>query len=230
MDNQQIEQKTARLYEDIHPYVDIEYAISNYLNTLGITEDYFAGKDILDCGFGGTGWAIELFARAGANSVSGIDLNAKWAETITANASKHECKIDLRQGNVLSLPFNDQSFDYVHSYGVMHHTADWKKGVAEMARVLKPAGTMYLMLYGKFALTGKIIHGLYRISGKVIPYGITSRIVKKTGFFRHSEVSLLDAMYVPIEEHLSEKEIYDHLSSLGLTDIRFFESHKWKNK
>jgi ubiquinone/menaquinone biosynthesis C-methylase UbiE len=227
--NAHIEEQTKKLYEDIHPFVDVEYAINNYLSTTGLGPDFFKDKDVLDCGFGGTGWALELFARSGVRHLAGIDLNERWRDLNIKRLERYTCKKDIRAGSVLNLPFEDNSFDYVHSNGVLHHTTDWKKGASEMARVLRPGGTMFLMLYGKFAPVGALIHGTYRFLGKVIPYTWTSAFVKKTGFLRHSEISLLDAMYVPIEDHLSEKEIFDHLQSLGLENPRWFESLKWKN-
>jgi len=225
------EKKTAKLYEDIHPFIEVNSTINDYLKSLKIDESYFKGKHILDCGFGGTGWATELFTRAGAESVTGIDLNEKWTKRIGERIAKYNHpNVKLMQGTVLELPFENNKYDYVHSHGVMHHTTNWKKGIAEMVRVLKPGGTMYLMLYGKFAPVGKIIHTTYRTLGKIIPYSLTSWFVKKTGLYRDHEISLLDAMYVPIEEHLSPKEIKDQLESLGMINVRFFESHKWKNR
>lgn len=227
----EIEKQTAKLYEDIHPFINVDQTITDYLQTLKVDESFFKDKDILDCGFGGTGWAVELFVRSNARSVTGIDLNEKWVTRIGNRIKKYNHpNVKLMQGNVLQLPFGDNSFDYVHSHGVMHHTTDWKKGVSEMARVLKPGGTLYLMLYGKFAPVGKLIHFTYRTLGKIIPYKAAAWFVKTTGIYQDHEVSLLDAMYVPIEEHLSEKEITSHLKSLGLTDIKAFESRKWKNK
>lgn len=227
----EVEKKTAKLYEDIHPFIEVDETINDYLESLQVDQSFFKDKDILDCGFGGTGWAVELFVRSGAKSVTGIDLNEKWAIRIGERLKKYNHPaLKLMQGTVLELPYADNSFDYVHSHGVMHHTTDWKKGVAEMARVLKPGGTLYLMLYGKFAPVGKAIHFGYRSFGKIIPYKATAWFVKKTGLYRDHEISLLDAMYVPIEEHLSEQEIREHLQSLGLNNIRAFESAKWKKR
>jgi len=99
-----------------------------------------------------------------------------------------------------------------------------------MTRVVKPGGTIYLMLYGKFAPVGRLIHFIYRTAGKIIPYSWSSAFVKATGIYRDHEISLLDAMYAPIEKHLSPKEIREHLEKCGMTNIRFFESAKWKNR
>jgi ubiquinone/menaquinone biosynthesis C-methylase UbiE len=224
----EIEKKTALLYEDIHPFSEVDQTINDYLATLNVEEIYFKGKDVLDCGFGGTGWAIELFCRAGARSVTGIDINEKWVEYVSRRVARYNIPVDLMYGNVLNLSFKNDTFDYVHSHGVLHHTLNWKKGVEEMVRVCKPGGTIYLMLYGKYAPIGKAIHFSYRTLGKVIPYKWTSCIVKTTGIYRDHEISLLDAMYVPIEKHLSKKEILQHLLSLNMQEISFFNSHKWK--
>ena len=157
-DRVEIEAKTARLYEDIHPYADNEYTMDYYLKTIEVDPSFFCGKDILDCGFGGTGWASELFARSAAKSVTGIDLNERWVPRIEERIRQYGVPTDFRAGSVLDLPFEDGRFDYVHSHGVMHHTVDWKKGVAEMVHVLKPGGAMYLGVYAKFGPLGRAIY------------------------------------------------------------------------
>ena len=60
-----LEKNVAKLYEDIHPFIDVEQTIDDYLETLRIGPEFFKGKNILDCGFGGTGWAVELCGIVG---------------------------------------------------------------------------------------------------------------------------------------------------------------------
>ena len=93
MQNKDIEEATKLLYEDIHPYKDIEANISDYLNTFNIDLDFFKGKDILECGYGGTEWSIEMFIRGKAHSIKGIDLNPKWKKIYNQKYSK--VKTDL---------------------------------------------------------------------------------------------------------------------------------------
>jgi ubiquinone/menaquinone biosynthesis C-methylase UbiE len=225
-----IEQKTAVLYEDIHPFNDLEYTINLYLSTLGIREDFFKDKKVIDCGFGGTAWGLHLFARAKARLVAGIDLNEHWVSKAKKEIQKYQTPNDLRQGSLLKIPFEDNSFDYAHSFGVIHHTIDWKKSIDEMVRVLKPGGTLSFMVYGSYAPVGWAIQKMYRLAGKIVPYKVMAGFVKTTGFFRSPEISILDGMYVPIELHFTEKQLNDHLSSLGLKNITFFKSTKWDNR
>ena len=44
-------------------------------------------------------------------------------------------------------PFPNERFDYVYSWGVLHHSPDLERSVAEMFRVLRPGGQFGVMLY-----------------------------------------------------------------------------------
>lgn len=56
---------------------------------------------------------------------------------------------NLKVGNAEALEFEDNSFDVVYSYGVLHHTENTQKAIDEVFRVLKPSGTAIIMLYNK---------------------------------------------------------------------------------
>ena len=47
------------------------------------------------------------------------------------------------------MPLLDNSFDFVYSWGVLHHTQDPAKTLAEMWRVLKPGGTLAIWVYAR---------------------------------------------------------------------------------
>lgn len=47
-------------------------------------------------------------------------------------------------GTVLDLPFEDNAFDVILSQAVLEHVPDPQKAVDEMARVLKPGGTLFI--------------------------------------------------------------------------------------
>jgi ubiquinone/menaquinone biosynthesis C-methylase UbiE len=46
--------------------------------------------------------------------------------------------------DVTRLPFKGSVFDAVFGFGVLHHVEDWRAGLAEISRVLKPGGVYYL--------------------------------------------------------------------------------------
>jgi len=51
---------------------------------------------------------------------------------------------EVIEGDAQNLPFEDGSFDAVFNFGIVHHLEDWRKGIAEVARVLKPGGAFYI--------------------------------------------------------------------------------------
>jgi ubiquinone/menaquinone biosynthesis C-methylase UbiE len=51
-----------------------------------------------------------------------------------------------------SLPFDDDTFDLVYSNGVIHHTPNTGRTVAEMLRVRKPGGRAIVMVYAENSL------------------------------------------------------------------------------
>ncbi len=50
-------------------------------------------------------------------------------------------------GSVTTTPFPDETFDLVFSHGVVHHIEDTAAAIAEFHRVLKPGGTVLVMVY-----------------------------------------------------------------------------------
>lgn len=107
--------------------------------------DQYLGKAVLEIGCGMGNMAMN-WARSGAR-VTAVDL------TPTAIAQTRRrfdlCGLtgDIRQADGRKLPFADASFDYVYSWGVLHHSPDLHNSISEMIRVLKPGGGFGVMLY-----------------------------------------------------------------------------------
>jgi len=55
------------------------------------------------------------------------------------------------QGDLLKLPLADDVFDAAYSYGVVHHTPDPPRAVAELARTLKRGAALMLYVYEDFS-------------------------------------------------------------------------------
>jgi ubiquinone/menaquinone biosynthesis C-methylase UbiE len=57
---------------------------------------------------------------------------------------EYKGKIALYVGDAQRLPYRDGVMDAVFGFGVLHHLPDWRGGVREIARVLKPGGIYFL--------------------------------------------------------------------------------------
>jgi SAM-dependent methyltransferase len=60
---------------------------------------------------------------------------------------EHKNKIFLYVGDAQRLPYRDGVLDAVFGFGVLHHLPDWRRGLNEIARVLKPGGIYFLEEY-----------------------------------------------------------------------------------
>jgi ubiquinone/menaquinone biosynthesis C-methylase UbiE len=64
---------------------------------------------------------------------------------------KFGIKLDIRTGTNRNIPFDDNYFDYLVSWNVIHYESneeDMKKAIKEYARVLKKGGRLFLSTTG----------------------------------------------------------------------------------
>jgi ubiquinone/menaquinone biosynthesis C-methylase UbiE len=97
------------------------------------------GNKVLDVGCGTGVLAREALKRVGPDGqVVGLDLN----EGMLAVAARTEPKIEWRQGNAASLPFEDARFDVVVSQFALMYFPDRTAALSEMWRTLAPGGRL----------------------------------------------------------------------------------------
>ena len=97
-----------------------------------------------------------FFAREGF-SVDAFDLSASALEPLRAEAADKKLNISVRMGDMISLPYKDDSFDCLFAYHVISHTdtAGIKKILSEIKRTVKSGGELYVTLCSKNAWSYK---------------------------------------------------------------------------
>jgi SAM-dependent methyltransferase len=101
-----------------------------------------AGEEVLEVGCG-TGTDLLQFAKHGSVA-TGVDLAARHVELARARLGD---RARVYQADMRRLPFADNSFDYVYSHGVLHHSDESVRVVREMFRVLRPGGRINIHVY-----------------------------------------------------------------------------------
>jgi SAM-dependent methyltransferase len=117
-------------------------------------------KDVLEIGCG-TGVHARLLAAAGAR-LSAVDLTPTAVELTQRRLALASLTADVREADAESLPFADASFDFVWSWGVIHHSEHTDRVIAEIARVLRPGGRLAFMVYHRRSITFWVNYVLYR--------------------------------------------------------------------
>ncbi len=185
-------------------------------NRLGeeIVEESIRGKEVLDMGCGSGRYSLAL-AQVGAAKVSAIDLEEKSFCVSRDYAREHQLDVTFYEGNFLTLPFEDNQFDFVFCNGVLHHSASTEKGLSEIARVLKDSGKAFLYLYGAggiFWTTRRKLRPLF----KKIPLGYTQSVLGTIGMPSKRFV-FCDTWYVPKEDHIETDDLYRMLDEAGFS-------------
>jgi 2-polyprenyl-3-methyl-5-hydroxy-6-metoxy-1,4-benzoquinol methylase len=111
----------------------------------GIDPQELYGKLVLDVGCG-MGRFAEVATRWGAQVV-GIDLS-NACEMAAQNLAARD--FVALQADALKLPFAPESFDYIYSIGVLHHTPDCEKSFKSLPQYLKLGGTIAVWLYSGY--------------------------------------------------------------------------------
>ncbi|HEX9092242.1 MAG TPA: methyltransferase domain-containing protein, partial [Anaerolineales bacterium] len=105
-----------------------------------------AGSKLLDVACG-EGLLVKAARQRDVLGI-GVDLSAQGVKL-----AKHRLGVAvLSIGNGESLPFAEQSFDFVTNIGSLEHFADPPAGIREMVRVLKPGGRVALLLPNSYYL------------------------------------------------------------------------------
>ena len=108
---------------------------------------------VLEVGCGrGVGTEI-ILERFGAAHVTAFDLDPDMVDRARRRLTRHiPARVSLAVGDVTRIDAADQSFDAVFDFGIIHHVPDWRMGLSEVARVLRPEGRFYFEEVTRHAL------------------------------------------------------------------------------
>ncbi len=126
---------------------------------------------ILDVCTGTGDIAIEFARRKCSGEIMGIDISNKMLGIAQHKIEKLKLhgKIILQKSDSLNLPFENETFDIVTIGFGLRNLTDYKKGISEMARVLKSGGRLLIL---EFSLPQNVLlSGIYRFYlNKFVPF------------------------------------------------------------
>jgi ubiquinone/menaquinone biosynthesis C-methylase UbiE len=105
------------------------------------------GASVLEIGTG-IGSDFLNFIRSGARGV-GIDITPAAIQLVRERLGAERLTADTLVADAEHLPFANDSFDLVYSWGVLHHTPETDRAIREVHRVLRIGGEARVMLYSR---------------------------------------------------------------------------------
>lgn len=174
--------------------------------------DSYAGANVLEVGVG-QGTDLVQFARAGAR-VTGIDITQRHLDLARRNFEVRGLSGTFQLANAASMPFADEIFDVVYSFGVLHHTDQTVRCISECYRVLKPGGTLLIGLYHKYSFDHfkLLLSGL--LKGKLWKLGYR-------GLLSTVEVGANGTTIKPLVKTYSGTQLRNLLEDFKSVDISF---------
>ena len=124
------------------------YRANQLYNFLGMCENSSLSKEVLECGAGISNGFTPLLKRFHERGykTTGIDMSNDRIEYFKEYCSENNLDIEIKNGNMTNLDFEDNSISFIYSYNSIFHMAkkDIAVAVEEMKRVLKKDGLCFV--------------------------------------------------------------------------------------
>jgi SAM-dependent methyltransferase len=110
------------------------------------------GQRALDVGCGPGALTAALVERLGASGVSAVDPSPSFVAAVLRRLRG----VEAHEAVAEQLPYADDTFDLVLAQLVVHFMSDPVAGLAEMARVARPSGTVAACVWDHAGLSGPL--------------------------------------------------------------------------
>lgn len=161
------------------------------------------GLNILEVGCGrGIGTEL-IFNRFGAQKVYAFDVDPDMVDKARQRLSGYPPeRLKLKVGDVTAIDAEDETFDAVFDFWIIHHVPDWQTAVSEIRRVLKPGGRFFFQ-----EVTSKALDRLF--------YRIFLEHPRDNRFSGSEFVQELENQGISVGEAVVEKFFGDFIFGVG---------------
>ena len=171
---------------------------------------------LLEVGCGpGTLWVENRERVPEGWDVTLTDLSPGMVEEAGSNLEGIGKHFTFQQADAMSLPFPHESFDAVLAMYMLYHVPDRDRGIAEMKRVLKQDGTLYVATLGEKHLYElyDLLHRFDPEAAARLPFGPPSpdAMEHRLGF-------VLETAGDEISRHFSHVELRRYEDALEVTE------------
>jgi SAM-dependent methyltransferase len=132
---------------------DPAYQVHDLFDRNGYGGDVYTratGKLALDAGCGIGQYSVRLLQEFSPEKLVAFDLTGGvdiFRKIVADRYPELRTKLLIVQASVFEPPFATEQFDFIMSLGMLMHTGDTKRALAEVFNVLKPGGTVNFWIY-----------------------------------------------------------------------------------
>ncbi|HVF98727.1 MAG TPA: class I SAM-dependent methyltransferase [Chloroflexia bacterium] len=178
--------------------------------------DLPAQAAVLEVGCGpGTLWVENLARVPEGWEVTLTDLSPGMVEEARANLQGRERGFNFRQADAMSIPYPDDTFDAVMAMYMLYHVPNRGKALAEMRRVLKPDGKLYVATLGRMHMY-EVYELLNRFDAQAaarLPFGPPGLHAQE-----HRLGFILETAGEEIAQHFSQVKLLRYEDALEVTE------------
>jgi SAM-dependent methyltransferase len=136
----------------------LDYLDKQLRSFLDFPIERLEGRLVLDAG-AGLGRFSEIALNYGGQVVA-VDLTRAIDEAY--RNLNHRGNIHFVQADIFKLPFRPSTFDFVYSWGVLHHTPDPPAAFRQLPPLVKPGGKLLVFVYAKYNQPYMAVTEFYR--------------------------------------------------------------------
>ncbi len=193
---------------------------------LALEREWFRGRRVLDAGCGNGRWTLGLL-RLGCQ-VTAIDQSANALRAVEeqmralAPEAVAAGRLVTRRVDLLAPPDDlcQERFDLVFSFGVLHHTGDTHRALANVARLVAEDGLLFLYLYGARSLDAPrlgLLLGLRALLAP-LPFRLKARALRLL-LPRRDTHQAFDTFSPLINDTLTHEQVEGWLRGLGFAEV-----------
>lgn len=211
-----------------------------FLDPLRIPAEELNGKVMLDAGCGNGSQSV-AYTRLGLEVVavdlsSGLQRGQAFARQLP---DARPDRVHFLQADLQRPPLVPESFNIIHSAGVLHHTPDTERTFRGLCSLLKPGGTFYVWFYKYEPVVTPVVNTLRGLTTRLpatafahvartlaIPFILFCRTLDALGVRSYSPMSrreatlaLMDIFGAPHAHHHSYPEVCEWYRSEDFEEI-----------
>ena len=172
-----------------------DWIVSNY--------DIKPGSRVLELGCGtGSMWKEHLHLLDNGSTAVLSDFSEGMLKEAKQNLGER-ANIEYQVIDIQDIPYEDNAFDVIIGNMMLYHVPDLKKGLSEVARVLKNGGTFYCATYGENGI-------IQYLEGLLYEYGVNNDMNKSFTLQNGAE---------KLSEYFKNVERLDREDGLKITNL-----------